>query len=474
MNYIFDEKQNTPLCEIMGRNKSDKGHINITQSWHNYTTFYYSIFKNIKYEQLRIFELGLGTNNTSIDSNMGQAGRPGASLYGWAEFFSNAQIFGADIDTDILFNTEKINTFYCDQTKPDIIKKLWEEPKLQDNFDIIIEDGLHKFDANVTFFENSIHKLKPNGYYIIEDIMNTEEHLFINKINEWKIKYEDCDFTLLKIPSLLNHYDNTLLVVFKKPNFNNNRSVLFVSAFQDLGRTNWLHYKRATSDYVSVFGNIAKHNLNLICFCEDDIAQELKNKFNFHNSFPYNKFDSYYCFLEKETEIMNSDHFNALIKHRKHHPECFCPEYNIVNHNKIIFIQKAKIMFPNYSHYIWIDFAYGSFKYDNYVFKGVDLSKLSDKIKYRSFIRPNTKTYNPINNCMFPLDTIHGSMFTIPNHLVEWYINEYTRALQDFHSINIVDDDQAIVLYIYHNNPDKFDLYISNDFHGLIRTIEND
>jgi len=39
MEYIFDENQPTVLCEIMGRNKSDKGNINITKSWHNYTTF---------------------------------------------------------------------------------------------------------------------------------------------------------------------------------------------------------------------------------------------------------------------------------------------------------------------------------------------------------------------------------------------------------------------------------------------------
>ena len=44
MTYIFDEKISTELCEIMGKNKSDKGDIDILNSWHNYTTFYYSIF----------------------------------------------------------------------------------------------------------------------------------------------------------------------------------------------------------------------------------------------------------------------------------------------------------------------------------------------------------------------------------------------------------------------------------------------
>jgi len=213
MNYLFDETQCTDLCEIMGRNGSDKGHININNSWHNYTTFYYSIFKDLSNKKLRIFELGLGTNNVNLPSNMGPNGRPGASLYGWQEFFADSDIFGADIDRNILFNDKRIKTFYCDQTDPEIIKRMWDEPDLQDGFDIIIEDGLHTFDANVCFFENSIHKLKSNGYYIVEDIMDTS--LFMNKINEWKNQYKDCSFTLLKLPSRCNIYDNNLLVVFK-------------------------------------------------------------------------------------------------------------------------------------------------------------------------------------------------------------------------------------------------------------------
>lgn len=215
MKYSFNEKESTPLCEIMGRNRSDKGSINIESSLHNYTTFYYSIFKDLREKKLRVFELGLGTNNVNIPCNMGSEGRPGASLFGWSEFFPNSHVFGGDIDTDILFNTDKIKTFFCDQTNQEIIKKMWDEPDLQENFDIIIEDGLHTFNANVCFFENSIHKLKPNGYFIIEDIHYTQEYLFEDKIKRWESQYKDCIFTLLKIPSSYNNWDNNVLVVFK-------------------------------------------------------------------------------------------------------------------------------------------------------------------------------------------------------------------------------------------------------------------
>ena len=211
--FYFDEKQSTPLCEIMGRHKSDKGNINITDSWHNYTTFYYSIFEKLQEKNLRIFELGLGTNNPNLPSNMGVNGRPGASLYGWMRFFPNAKVYGADIDRDILFQTDRIKTYYCDQLNPVDIKTMWSNTELWEPFDIIIEDGLHEFKANVCFFENSIFKLKRTGYYIIEDLIVTTLPLWGEKIKEWKIIYPELNFKLVKIPNIINNWDNNLLIV---------------------------------------------------------------------------------------------------------------------------------------------------------------------------------------------------------------------------------------------------------------------
>lgn len=216
MNYTFDEKNPTPLCEIMGKYGSDKGDINITKSWHNFTTFYDSIFKDIKNDKLRIFELGIGTNDINIKSNMGKDGKPGASLYGWREYFPNSYIFGADIDKNILFNDERIKTFYCDQTNPEIISQMWTDKDLVESFDIIIEDGLHTLDANITFLENSLYKLNKNGYYIIEDIATCEIPNIWYYKNIWQKDYPDCTFKIVKIPSTINKLDNNLLVIHKE------------------------------------------------------------------------------------------------------------------------------------------------------------------------------------------------------------------------------------------------------------------
>ena len=37
------------------------------------------------------------------------------------------EIYGADIDKDILFTEDRIKTFYVDQLSADSIKKMWEK-----------------------------------------------------------------------------------------------------------------------------------------------------------------------------------------------------------------------------------------------------------------------------------------------------------------------------------------------------------
>jgi len=202
------------LCYIMGKFGSDKGH-STNNGWHNYTTYYYPLFVPVRNESLKIFELGIGTNNTSIPSNMGRNGKPGASLRGWKEFFPNSLVYGADIDTAILFSEDRIATFFCNQLSSSIIETMWDSPDLSGEFDIIIDDGLHTNQAAICFFENSIHKLKKGGVYIIEDILNSSLDEMRNQINKWKVIYTDLNFKLLSIVSRRNHRDNNLLVIQK-------------------------------------------------------------------------------------------------------------------------------------------------------------------------------------------------------------------------------------------------------------------
>lgn len=201
----------TELCEIMTRNKSDKG-----SGHHNYTLEYHTIFNSQRNTVKNIFEVGLGTNNVNVPSNMGKDARPGSSLYGWKEYFPNANIFGADVDSGVLFEEERIKTFFVDQTKENTINEMWNNDVLKDiQFDIIIDDGLHELNANINFLKHSFQKLDKNGVFIIEDVVIGRLNDYVTHLNN--LKDNLCFTYIIKILHNDNNpYDNCLIFIYPK------------------------------------------------------------------------------------------------------------------------------------------------------------------------------------------------------------------------------------------------------------------
>ena len=199
------------LCEIMNRNLSDKGN-----GWHNYTKLYNELFKHRRHEKLNILEIGIGSIDPSIPSNMtgGELGlhyKPGASVRGWYEYFPNSEIYCCDIDRTILdFEQERIHGFYLDQTNNNVIEDVINNGIIKDiKFDIIIDDGLHFFPVNCNLMTRLINKVKKGGYYIIEDIKHTEynyRYIDFNILNSKNYQY-------IRLPNDKNNVDNNLFIV---------------------------------------------------------------------------------------------------------------------------------------------------------------------------------------------------------------------------------------------------------------------
>jgi hypothetical protein len=180
------------LCDIYGSDKGSATTSNHPYPWapHTYADYYHHLFSHCRHSIKSVFECGLGTNNPNLLSSMGEKGKPGASLRVWRDYFPNALIYGADIDREILFNEDRIKTFFIDQLNPDLIKDFWNSANVK-NLDLIVDDGLHTFEAGITLFHHSIDKLSESGIYIIEDIAQTDvdkyKKFFIN--SEYIVKF---------------------------------------------------------------------------------------------------------------------------------------------------------------------------------------------------------------------------------------------------------------------------------------------
>lgn len=163
-SFAFNEssqKAASALKQLFDFHGSDKA------SSHNYHHLYGAILHNPEAVSA-VFEVGLGTNNEDVVSNMGRQGRPGASLRAFRDYLPKAQIFGADVDRRVLFEEERIRTFFIDQTDLAVVNAL--AATLDVRFDLIIDDGLHSPNANLATMLFALKKLKPGGVFVVEDV----------------------------------------------------------------------------------------------------------------------------------------------------------------------------------------------------------------------------------------------------------------------------------------------------------------
>jgi hypothetical protein len=172
---------------------------------HNYYDAVYEKFLSpIRYNVRSVCEIGIGGFYKEMNW------LPGNSLKVWRDYFPNAQIIGGDIDKDILFEEERIKTFYIDQTNLTSVQDFWNKVDL-DNFDLILDDGLHTTDAGIKLFTQSYEKLSPLGFYIIEDV---GMHMFPDYIDYFKNKSFKVEYINLNRRN--TKIGNNSLVVIRK------------------------------------------------------------------------------------------------------------------------------------------------------------------------------------------------------------------------------------------------------------------
>ena len=159
---VFSAREQAAIATIgsmFSQNGSDKASV------HNYHLLYGAILKGLN-RSPRILEIGLGSNNPSIASNMGSTGRPGASLRAFRSYSPGAIVHGADIDETITVDGCKI--FTIDQTNPSSFQAIRLEG--ESSYDLIIDDGLHSPDANLNTLQFALTMMSIDGSIVIEDI----------------------------------------------------------------------------------------------------------------------------------------------------------------------------------------------------------------------------------------------------------------------------------------------------------------
>lgn len=163
----------TPLCKIAYKYGTDK----CPQLKHSYTPFYYELWKNKRKKIKKVLEIGIGhfkgmqQIEIIYDPGLKRFLHRGASLYMWRDFFPSAQIFGADIRPETIFQDTRIKTFLCDERKKEDLVKLIENTG--SDIDFVVDDSSHKLSDQIFACQTLMPLLNKGVTYIVEDVVWT-------------------------------------------------------------------------------------------------------------------------------------------------------------------------------------------------------------------------------------------------------------------------------------------------------------
>jgi len=255
---------------------------------------------------------------------------------------------------------------------------------------------------------------------------------------------------------------------------NQDESILFITAFKDIGRNKWNHCSRGNQSYFELFLMLAKNiNYNLIVFVSDEIQQYLRTIHEFTPNIIFKNLDDTETFSEKYLDqdllTMSSKKYQSMIPaERKNNPEHLYSAYNFINHSKINFVSASKKMYPDFDFYSWIDFGY--VRDERSIPRGIKTSRLPKSIIYHCVINP-TKKIEPEDMLKSNDIYITGSSFIVHASMVGVYEELYENKIKEWLKRGITDDDQNLILQLYYDSPDLFHLIQCNTWFSLYNIL---
>lgn len=261
----------------------------------------------------------------------------------------------------------------------------------------------------------------------------------------------------------------------------NNNKICYVTAYTDIGRDSWNDiFSRSFDVYlngfiplVNLFRKSSSDQYELIAFIDkryykvvSALTENIKNIENIRLIPTDKEFIEklpVWSRYEREKEIMNSVEYKELVKNRNH-PETKYPEYTLINHAKIDFINLALSLTDCY-YFCWIDFGYfANTRRKLYPQSLVDVRKVDcSKICYGclNHIVPEVD-FSIINTLVNPHEKVAGGFFICNRDNIGEYTVLYNEVLDEFSKLNVADDDQHVVLQCFKRKPGLFSLIHTN------------
>lgn len=250
-----------------------------------------------------------------------------------------------------------------------------------------------------------------------------------------------------------------------------------VTALYDIGRGNWPPpFTRSIDSYIEYFKKILSLDANFVIYVDESMKESLLkhrrefDPFLFKTHFicrPLLELETFQKFYTKTKEVMKS---NFFLQNRRefHTPESWCPEYNLINFNKVSFVEETVLNNPfGTDYFMWLDAGFSSgnlpINPQNYKYPNPEKIRILDdeKVHFLSFCQPHEVC---LDSYFSTRVAIAGSMFAGKATPMLRLKDLSFKVIEEFLDQNAMNDDQTIYSYVYQKDKDLFNLYIDNWF----------
>jgi hypothetical protein len=288
------------------------------------------------------------------------------------------------------------------------------------------------------------------------------------------------EYTTQKDPAVIHQYK----VHYKQP-----QKILWVTAFRDIGRNDWTFGQRSVDEYFKCFERIVKPlSPHLVCFVDEPYASRVRD-LGVEHVYSHDLEDTFVPrFRERQAAILKDSEFIAKVpEDLRMCPEYRNAEYSLTLYSKPCFVRRAAQMFPDYTHYAFIDFGYAKtedvvppcpLKTNNVV---------SDKIMISSFrqllfddnhearlgdfgsTNPNESNVynwnNPFQYLREPIYAVQGNIWIVPKKHTQWLEDMWVKTIERFQELGVVaGHDEPVWLSVIHDFRKRFQIHVKTDW----------
>lgn len=253
-----------------------------------------------------------------------------------------------------------------------------------------------------------------------------------------------------------------------------------VTALYDIGRGGWNPpFNRSMNDYLNYFRYVLSLDSNFIIFIEDSLYNKISyirkefDPFLFKTKIITRKisdlevFQKYYATTRT---VMSSEVFLRNLR-EYHTPESIYPEYNLININKVSFLEEAIQLNPfNSDYFMWMDagFLHGKFPEErmNKVYPDQEKIKILDDNRVH-FLCLSKEEDACLDSFFSSRVTLAGSMFAGRKEPLLKFKKICLNVVEEFLAANAMNDDQTIYAYAYAKDKQLFNLYQGDWFENF-------